>query len=227
VRVVPVAVAELGFVISAPVREVLVAEGAAVKAGQTLIALDSPQLEFAVSAAEAAYTSAERDDFIQGQGRRKWNGQKFVWVAGPPEQRQVAHAKALQAQAGLEARRAELRQAMLLAPFDGTVVTIAVRPGEVVQPGRVVAVIGDLAHLRLETTDLSERDIARVRVGDRVRITLDALASELRGTVSAIDPMAGRSADGDVIYTVTIDMDAQPAQLLWGMTGEAIIEVDS
>ena len=227
VRVVPATMAELGFVISAPVRQVLVVEGSAVSAGQALIALDSPQLEYAVSAAEAAYTSAERDDFIQGQGRRKWNGMKFVWVAGPPEQRQVAHAKVLQAQAGLEARRAELRQAMLSAPFDGTVVSIAVRPGEVAQPGQVVAVIGDLTHLRLETTDLSERDIARVRLGQRARITLEALPSGLRGTVSAIDPMAGRSADGDVIYTVTIEMDAQPAQLLWGMTGEAIIEVGS
>ena len=227
VRVVPATVAELGFLISAPVREVLVSEGATVTAGQPIVALDSPQLEYALKAAEAAYTSAERDEYIQGQGRRKWIGDKFLWVSGPPEQRQVARAKVLQAQAGLEQARAELAQSVLTAPFDGTVVSITVARGEVVQPGQIVAVMGDLAHLRLETTDLSERNIMRVHPGQRAQITLDALTSELRGTVSAIDPIAGRSADGEIIYKVTIDFDAQPPEVLWGMTGDVRILPDS
>lgn len=219
--------AELGFLISAPVREVLVREGATVTAGQPIVVLDSPQLEYALKAAEAAYTSAERDEYIQGQGRRKWIRDKFLWVSGPPEQRQVARAKVLQAQAGLEQARAELAQSVLTAPFDGTVVSITVARGEVVQPGQIVAVMGDLKHLRLETTDLSERNIMRVHPGQRAQITLDALTSELRGTVSAIDPIAGRSADGEIIYKVTIDFDAQPAEVLWGMTGDVHILPDS
>lgn len=206
--------------ITAPVRQVLVSEGQTVSAGQTIIVLDSPQLEYSLRAAEAAYTSAERDEFIQSQGRRKWNGFKSVWVAGPPEQRQVARARVLQAQAGLEAARAKLDQSVLRAPFDGTLVSITVRPGEVVQPGQVTAIIGDLAHLRIETTDLSERNIARVRPGQRVQVAIEALRSNLEGTVAAIDPISGRSADGDVIYKVTIELDAQPLHLLWGMTGE-------
>ena len=55
-------------------------------------------------------------------------------------------------------------------------------------------------------------------------MTLDAFAVPLVGSVTAIDPMAGRSADGDVIYKVTIELASQPQQLLWGMTGNAEID---
>lgn len=225
VRVVPAHSAELSFLISAPVRELRVSEGDQVRAGQAIMVLDAPQLEYGMQAAQAAYTSAERDQYIQSQGRRRWNGKKFVWAAGPPEQRTEASARVTQALAGLEKAQAEYDQAVLSSFFDGTVVSIAVNPGEVVQPGQVAAIIGDLSQLQIETTDLSERDVARVRPGQPARITLDALAHELTGTVAAIEPIAGRSEDGDVIYTVTIELDSQPPGLLWGMTGKTQIEV--
>ena len=224
VRVVPASVANLSFVVSAPVKEIKVVEGESVRAGQALVVLDSPQLELALTAAEAALQSAEADDFIQSQGRRKWNGFKNVWVAGSPEQRQVAHAKVVQAQAGLAAAQAELAQATLVAPFDGAVVSVEVSAGEVVQAGQVVLVTGDLTHLRIETTDCSEGDIARVHIGQAARVRLKALTSELNGRVSAIQPLAGESPDGDVIYKVTIELDRQSPELLWGMSGEVEIE---
>ena len=147
VRVEPARSADLGFLISAPVRQVLVSEGEAVDAGQALIVLDAPQLELNVKAAEQGLVAARQNQFIQSQGRRKWDGFKFVWVAGPPEQRTVANARVLQAQASSDAARAELEQATLRAPFDGTVVSIHAWPDEVVQPDEIVATIGDLADL--------------------------------------------------------------------------------
>jgi RND family efflux transporter MFP subunit len=217
----------LSFLISAPVQTLLVNEGDLVDAGQALIQLHVPQLELEVQAAQQALISAQRDEYIQSQGRRKWDGFKYVWVAGPPEQRTQAHAKVLQAQAGLAKAQAEYEQAVLRAPFDGTVVSIDVLPGEVVQPGQIVATVGDLQRLRIETTDLSEREIARVHVGQTAQVTLDAFAVPLRGSVTAIEPLAGRSEDGDVIYTVTIELQAQPKQLLWGMTGTTEIQTGS
>jgi multidrug resistance efflux pump len=224
VRVVPARVAELSFVIAAPVRAVMAAEGQALTAGQTILVLDAPQLEYAVKAADAALTSATADESIQSQGRRKWNGFKFVWVAGPPEQRQVAHARVLQAHAGLDLAWARQAQSILVAPFEGTLTSVRVSGGEMVQPGQTVAVVADLAHMRIETTDLSERDLPRVKIGADARITLEALRRELRGSVTSIEPLAARSEDGDVIYKVIIDLQHSPAELLWGMTGEALID---
>jgi multidrug resistance efflux pump len=192
-----------------------------------LIVLDAAEQTYAVTAAREALKSAEADESIQGQGRRKWDGTKFVWLSGPPEQRQLAHAHTLQAQAQLAVAQAELAQATISAPMDGTVVSIRVEQGELVQSGQVVLVIANLNHLRVETTDLSERDIAHVQLHQHAKVQLKAFPDPLDGQVTAVMPLAGRSADGDTVYKVTIDLDAQPADLLWGMTGDVEIDTGS
>lgn len=224
VTVVPSEIAHLAFVIAGPVKTISVSEGQAVRLGQELIALDAPDQAYAVTAAAAALKSAQADEFIQSSGRKRWDGFKFVWAAGPPELRQVAVAKTLQAQAALNEARAELAQATLVAPFDGTVVSVQVAAGEVVQPGQVAVVIGNLSHLQVETSDLSERSIARIRIGQSAHVQLKALVTELRGKVIAISPLAGKSSDGDTVFKVTIELDQQPPQLLWGMTGDVRID---
>ncbi len=224
-KIVPAQQADLAFLLSASVEDVSVAEGQAVHAGDALIVLDTPELSYAVTAAQEALKSAQADEFIQSQGRRKWDGFKYVWLSGPPEQRQLAQARTVQAQAQLAAAQAEMAQATLHAPFDGTIVSIDVSKGEVVQPGEAVLTMANLQDLRAETTDLSERDIARVQLGEHALVNLKAFATPLDGTVTAIMPMAGRSADGDIIYKVTVELQQQPPQLLWGMTGD--LELDS
>ena len=109
--------------------------------------------------------------------------------------------------------------------MDGTVVSVNVGHGELVQSGEVVLVVANLNHLRVETTDLSERDIARVRLRQHASVQLKAFADPLDGKVAAVMPLSGRSADGDIVYKVTIELDAQPADLLWGMTGD--VEIDT
>ena len=223
VEIVPADVAELSFVVSGPVKQVIASEGQAVRLGDPLIALDAPELSYASTAAQEAVKSAEADESIQGQGRRKWDGTKFVWLSGPPEQRQLTHAHALQAQAQLDVAEAELAQATLTSPMDGTVVSINASQGELVQPGEVVLVIANLNHLRAETTDLSEREIARVQRGQHATMQLKAFSTPLNGMVTAVMPISGRSPDGDIVYKVTIELQEQPAQLLWGMTGDVEI----
>ena len=56
-----------------------------------------------------------------------------------------------------------------------TVTSLKVNPGEMVLPGQVAAALADLSHLRVETTDLSERDATRVAVSPSVSVFVDAL----------------------------------------------------
>src|ERR1043165_7279580 len=56
--VVPTQTFELGFLISGIAKDVPVKEGDSVKAGQTLIVLDTPDLQFAVAEAQAALRAA-------------------------------------------------------------------------------------------------------------------------------------------------------------------------
>jgi RND family efflux transporter MFP subunit len=200
-----------------------VKEGDKVSAGQKLIVLDAPNLEFAVTGAQAALRSAQDYAFLQHYARKTLIGSKFVSLNGAPELRQKADSQVVQAQAALDSAQAAVAQATLTAPYDGTVVSLNVVPGELVQPGQVVAVIGDLTHMQVETTDLSEREIASVQIGQTASVTLKAFNQALTGKVIGIAPI-GEESKGDIVYKVTIGLDHQPDGLLWGMSGDVDIK---
>jgi len=221
--VAPVQISRMGFVISAPVKEVAVKEGDLVEAGQTLIVLNTPDLEYAVVAADAAYRSAEAYAELQRYKRvRDFRNGKIFWDLVPPEVRQRADAQALQAQMALETAQAILAQNKLTAPFDGTIASINVIPGEVVQQGQAVIALATLNNLQIETTDLSERDILKVKVGDPASVDIEALNETFSGRVIFISPKAD-TRGGDVVFKVTIALNGQPIGLLWGMTAEVTI----
>ena len=221
--VVPAGVSHLGFTIQALVKNVNVKEGDEVKAGQALVVLDMPDLEYAVAAAEAALRSAQSNAELQRYKRVKdiRNGRVF-WDVVPPEVRQIADAQVASTQAVLEIAQASLAQGTLTAPYDGTVADINVTPGESVQSGQVVLTLATLDTLQIETTDLSERDITNVNIGDLANIFVGALNANLDGKVIGISPIADR-VGGDVVYKVTIALEKPPAGLLWGMTAEVTI----
>jgi RND family efflux transporter MFP subunit len=221
--IVPVDKSELGFVISSPVKEVNVIEGQQVKAGETLIVLDTPDLAFAVTGAQAALRSAQDYATLQHFARKTLIGSHFVSSNGAPELRQMADSKVVQAQAALDSAQAALAQGTLIAPFDGTIVSLEVTPGELVQPGQVAVVIGDLGHMQVETKDLSEREIAQVHIGEAATIRLKSLDQDLAGRVIKIAQISSEY-NGDNVFKVTIQLNTQPPGLLWGMSGDVDIE---
>jgi hypothetical protein len=75
----------------------------------------------------------------------------------------------------------------------------------------------------VETTDLSEREITKIRLGAPVTISIEALNQEFPGKVIGLSPRAN-TVGGDVVFKVTIAFDTQPQSLLWGMTAEVTIE---
>jgi HlyD family secretion protein len=133
------------------------------------------------------------------------------------EQIAVAQASEAQAQAALDLVRVMLTQAALRAPFDGIVAAVDVNPGEMVLPGQVVLVLGHQGQLRAETTDLSERDVWRISVGDQATVYVEALGTEVKGHIVRIAPRSSK-VGGDVVYTVVAELDEQPADLRWGMS---------
>ena len=226
-KVLPVQVSELGFTISALVKEIAVNEGEQVQAGQPLIILDTPELEFAVIAAEQDYNSksiaaelqkAEKVLYVNPDtGKRRW-------YSLPREVYLKALSVADQSKAVWDSAAASLTQNTLLAPYAGTVVDIQVIPGETVQSSQTVLTLADLDHLQIKTTDLSERDITRVKIGQSVDVYIEALDVIVAGKVVNISPIA-ETVGGDVVFPVTIELSEQPEGLLWGMTAEVQIAV--
>lgn len=223
-EIVPAQVSYIGFTISALVKEVAVKEGDMVQAGQTLVVLETPDLEFAVVAADAAFRSAQAEAEIQDANKVKVikNGKTFFENL-PHEVQLVAETKAQQAKAALEIAQANLVQATLVAPYDGTVVSINIIPGELAQVDQPVLTLANLNSLQIETTDLSERDIPHVQIGQAVNVYIEALAARVTGKVIRISPISD-IVGGDIVYSVTIELDEQPDGLLWGMTAEVEIQ---
>jgi multidrug resistance efflux pump len=143
-----------------------------------------------------------------------------------PDLTLLAHAEARinLAKAQLLAAEETSSNLELRAPFDGVVCNLDVRVGEWITPGVAIIQLGDLSSLRVETTDLSEIDAARIHPQDQAAVTFDALPGvTTNGTVLWV---ASKSAKGSgVTYTTAILLDATPANLRWGMTAFVDIKV--
>jgi RND family efflux transporter MFP subunit len=211
-NVAPAQVTELSFTISGRVKEVLVSKGDKVTAEQTLITLDPTELETAVQLATANRDAAFAQWEYQLQPRR------FQL----PEDRVFAKARLDQSETQIQLAQLRLAEATLLSPIDATVVSVDVKPGESVDVAQVVITLATLDQLQVETKDLSERDVTKVKIGQAATVFVDALDTEVTGKVSAISPISN-TIGGDVVFKVTIELDEQPAGLLWGMTTEVTI----
>ncbi len=128
------------------------------------------------------------------------------------------------AQARIKSIEVVINQKYLFVPFDGTIVEKYVRSGESISPGVPVVLLADLSTLVVETTDLSEVDVARIKEGDPVKVTFDALPdSVVNGKVSKI--ALKNAAGSGVYYTVTVTLDEIPSALRWGMSAFVEIKV--
>ena len=212
-EVVPAAASTLAFLVPGSVAEVLVAEGDFVQAGTPLLALFTPELDGAVAQREASLQAAVAD--LQ------------YWLVPrkhkPPERRWLAEDRVTAAEASLEVARLSQSQNTLLAPYDATVIDLFVAKNETVNAYQAVVHLADLQNLQLETSDLSERVVVNVQIGQAVLVYIEALNTEISGKVAAISTLAGDSG-GDVVYTVTIQLDEIPAALRWGMSATVDFE---
>ena len=216
-EIVPAQDAQLSFVISGPIAEVLVEEGGTVEAGQTLATLDVPALEYGLTQAEAAVREAEFE-------YQYWKLPRII-AGRLVEKGDLARQELETRRRSLDTARAELAQTELIAPFAATVVSVAVQPGEYVRPGQVVVVLADLTDLEVETTDLSERDVAAVHTGQPAKVYVEALEEELPGEVFAISPISD-TVGGDVVFEVTVHFQEPPPGLRWGMSAEVRIQTE-
>ena len=210
--VVPVQHVDLAFASSGRVIAVNAKVGDQVTGGQTLVTLDTTIQEARVKQAEANLLAAQID--------RKYKERLKL----DKIHLEVADATIAQMQALLDSANAVLNsQFTLAAPYNGTIVSVDVAPSETVMPGVTVIEMGDLSSYMIETTDLSERDVTRVQIGQPASVFIEALGGEYSGKVKEV-ALTSDSIGGDVVYKVTIELDDQPEGLLWGMSADVTID---
>lgn len=115
----------------------------------------------------------------------------------------------------------------LRAPLAGTVLSLPVQKGDSVLPGGSVAVVGDLSALVVETSDVDEYLISRLKLGQALDLSVDALPDRaFQGRVVSIALLPELGSGGDQQYPVKIALDGGDPRLRPGMTARIRLRTD-
>ncbi len=192
----PADVVRLRAQVAGTIRDLQVDRGSKVARGQLLARVEAQGV---TSQAEGAKANVAGADAALAVARQRLEAGKRLFEAGATSLieyksvqagfdaavAQLAAARAVQASTGEAAARTTLR-----SPINGWVSERSVEDGESVKAEDPVLVVVDPRMLELRG-QVGAGDAARVRIGQQVTFTLDALpGQEFRGTVARIDPMA-------------------------------------
>jgi RND family efflux transporter MFP subunit len=222
----------LSFRIPGVMTRLLVDEGDSVRAGQVVATLDPAGVEARLRQAAADLDRAKRDVDrfapLVDKGaisREQFDNQKTA----------LASAKAAYDAAAFDSRWAVLR-----SPVSGVVLSRAAQSGEVMAAGAPVVTVADDASPLVLRAPLTDRDVAKVRLGQAVSVRLDALpGAALPGRITRISQRA-RAESGQVeveaavaarpglrsgmIGTLSLDGAGDPAGGFQRVPAEAILE---
>jgi RND family efflux transporter MFP subunit len=158
--------------------------------GDLLMVIDPTNYKIAVSQAEAAVKQAEANALnAQAQAERR---NKLNELAVTKEEQQTYQTAALatkaqteQAQAALEQAQTNLERTQIRSPVNGYVTNLSVQLGDYVEVGKTSLSIVDADSFWVDGY-FEETNLARIQVGDPVRMKLMGYTQVVRGHVDSI-----------------------------------------
>ncbi len=239
----------MGKIVQLPVKE-----GDPVKRGQLMLQLDDTQYRAGYNQARAALATArarvreaeatfkvvdtnfarqrslfEQKLLSQAEWDQASNTHESSRVSVATAQEEVARSQAM-----LDGAADNVRKCRFAAPFDGVVSALNVEKGENVvtgtmnNPGTEILTVSDLSRM-LVRADVDETDIVDMTIGQKAKITVDALPDTFFwGSVSEIGNTAKRSitstVEGQTNFEVKVVFDVDVPQVRPGMTADVEIE---
>ncbi len=168
----------------------------------------------AIEVAEASFNKAEKDynELLEGPD---------------PDKLEIAEATLKAAKLHLASAQKMLEDLQLKAPIDGEIVSNDLVVGEYyLAEASSPVVLADFNKWNLETNDITELNVNKIKPGDKVTVKIDSLPDlDISGRVIKVDPI-GVENQGDITYTVTIALDGNDDRLRWNMTGVVIFEAE-
>ncbi|MGQ9454728.1 MAG: efflux RND transporter periplasmic adaptor subunit [Armatimonadota bacterium] len=204
-------------------------------------AYDAAKVQYLV--AQEQYKSAkEQLSLIQEGGRKEDIRQAEAQVAAAREQLRTARANAAQnlvrqedvkqaratvrqAEAALALAKQQLSYTYVKSPIDGELSARLAEPGQVVAAGQPIAEVVNLASVYFKG-EVSEKELANVRQGQPVDVSVDALPGQVfGGRVEKIYPTASTQSRN---FPVHIRIDKTNSLIKPGMfaRGNIIVGVD-
>jgi len=113
----------------------------------------------------------------------------------------------------LQTAEEKLLDHKIYAPFDGTLTLNDIKQGNSIKQGDTLGSVANYDIMEF-SIDVDELDIAKIKEGQNVKVTIDALpetsAAPLKGIVSKV-AVEGSSSNGVSIYPVTIKIEKNEA----------------
>jgi RND family efflux transporter MFP subunit len=182
-------------------------EGARIAKGEILARL---KREDFVSSVKSAFAKAEMD-------RQQHAREIKLRETGAVSQQELEAAAASRqaSDASLAVAEQALKDSVLLAPYDGTIVARFVNGGETIGVGKSVLRIADLQQMSVEL-GIPDRLIGRVRVGKEFPVRVTTL--EARSFIGRVSEVGVAAKDGARLFRVVIKISNPDGVLRSGMT---------
>ena len=160
-------------------------EGLAASLAQLYAQRENPQAM--VAQAEEALSGLAQATAQVAAAQAQVSGLK---AGASKEQIAALEARVAQAQAGRDALIIQRDMMLVKSPMNGTVVNVAVHPGEVATPGSALITVADISDVIL-TVYVPETSIGQLQMGQPVQVSVDSFPDRVfEGRVSYISDQA-------------------------------------
>jgi multidrug efflux pump subunit AcrA (membrane-fusion protein) len=144
---------------------------------------------------------------------------------------QQYHVDLQTALVGLGNSKDDFLKTVILAPFDGIVVSVGVKKNDVLSAidyaSKTAVQLVDTSQIKFEGK-VDEIDILKIKTGQKALISVDAVPNKIfTGTVSFISPFGTPDTNNVVKFPITILLDSTDVALKGGLTATADIEIAS
>ena len=230
---------DLTFTSAGTVTAVNVAVGDKVTAGEALAAIDTTDLQTAVTQAQSAVDAAQSD-------------YNTAVSSGTSAQQTAAESTLTTKQNALANAQTALANGTLTAPFDGTVAIVNVAVGDKVGSGSggsgssgasnpnnitngansgnssssasITIITTDTYQV---TTSVSSADVSNVQKGQACTVTPSSTSTQMKGTVDSVGVIATSSTSSGATFPVVIDVTGTQQGLYAGVSATISIVTSS
>jgi RND family efflux transporter MFP subunit len=196
------------------IRDIAVAEGQAVKAGQRLFTIDPLDIEGGVAQARLGLDQADKamqdakadydrfsalykDEVVT---RQQYEKMKLNY--------DIAVSRAAQAKAGLGTAEGQMRYATVTSPIQGIVTQKLANEGDIAAPGHPVLMVENPARLQVQTSVTGEV-FKTLKLGQEMSVEIDGFDAAIAAKVARLSPAADPMTH---TYMVKLDIAAPGLQ---------------
>jgi RND family efflux transporter MFP subunit len=221
---------KLSFKVGGTVQSLRVKVGDEARAGFLIAEIDSGDYELQVEDAEASLAQARararnaEATLSRVRGLYESNNASQADYDAARADRDSARAQVDSGQKKLELARSQLSYTRLVAPGDGSISEVSVEVNENVSAGQPVVILSSSGRPEVKVA-IPEIFIARIREGQRVDVSLDALPE--KSFPAVVTEVSVSSTGAATTFPVTVTLESAHEEVRAGMAAQVAFRFDS